>query len=152
MATQRKEPEKKKEAPPVEVEAVPVKKTKPRKTPPPIDPDVKPEGIDQDVWDRTPPQFRKTLWQPGRSGNPGGRTRRDPVAIATLHKAAPIAAKALLDVLDDPKAQQRDKIRAAEIVFERLYGKAVQPIDADINGGAGVLLVQLQGKLAEWGE
>lgn len=43
------------------------------------------------------------------------------------------AVSALQAILDDPDARQGDKLRAAEIVLDRLLGKAAQPIVADVH-------------------
>lgn len=65
-------------------------------------------------------------------GGPG----RTPLAPSLKDALLPLgdkSVKALESILDDPEAKQSDKLRAAEIVLDRLLGKATQPIVADIH-------------------
>lgn len=67
-------------------------------------------------------------------GNAGGG--RPPLAPDLKNMLLPLgdkAVKALIAVLDDPDAKHADKLRAAEIVMDRLLGKAALPIVADVH-------------------
>lgn len=70
-------------------------------------------------------------FQPGVSGNPKGRPPLSPALKDALLPLGERAVAALQRVLDDPTAKDADRIRAAEIVIERLLGKAALPIIAD---------------------
>lgn len=73
-------------------------------------------------------------WVKGQSGNPKGRPKVDE-DVKKIFKAATVpAAKALVAIVEDEKAKPLDRIRAAEIILDRVYGKAVQPIDAELSG------------------
>lgn len=72
------------------------------------------------------PAFKKGVVQ-----NPSGRpkqTEAEKKALADLRKLAPQAVKAIKEILlssDDEKL----KMRAAEIVLDRVYGKPHQSVD-----------------------
>ena len=68
-------------------------------------------------------------------GGPGG-PGRTPLAPNLKDALLPLGDKAvaaLTKILDDPDAKDSDKLRAAEIVLERLLGKAAQPIIAELH-------------------
>ena len=71
-------------------------------------------------------------FEKGRSGNPGGRPKKDPAVTEILARGGPAAAQFMVGLLDDPKARAADKQRAAEYILDRLMGKAAQPIQADV--------------------
>ncbi|MDR3439869.1 DUF5681 domain-containing protein [Telmatospirillum sp.] len=70
-------------------------------------------------------------FQPGQSGNPGGR----PKVIAEIRKLAqehaPEAIKTLVDICTNPKASSAARVAAANSLLDRGFGKPVQPIVGD---------------------
>lgn len=61
---------------------------------------------------------------------------RQPLAPSLRDMLLPLGEKsirALQTVLDDPDAKAADRLRAAEIVMDRLLGKAAQPIIAEMH-------------------
>ncbi len=91
-------------------------------------------------------QFKK-----GVSGNPGGRPKMDNKVEKILRAASEDAAHALVDMLEAANPQYR--IKAAEAILDRLYGKPAQStyVDGDITA-SGVTVVEFKGELAEWSE
>lgn len=57
-----------------------------------------------------------------------GRPATPPEVKEMLKAAVPDAVRRLVGVMNDPKAQDRDRIKCAEIIIERVYGKTPQPI------------------------
>lgn len=75
-------------------------------------------------------------FQPGQSGNPGGR----PKASARLRDAArehtEAAISVLVSIMSNEDAAAAARVAAASAVLDRGYGKPTQPIDGDGEGGA----------------
>lgn len=70
-------------------------------------------------------------WQPGQSGNPGGRPKHDfagELARAIFEKNGPAIEKAYLKLL------KCGSLGAFQVLSERGYGKVPQPI---VGGGDG---------------
>jgi hypothetical protein len=68
----------------------------------------------------------------GKSGNPNGRPRvvRQVVALAREHTED--AIETLVKIMMDDKAHTSARVRAAEILLDRGYGKAPQRIELNV--------------------
>ena len=74
------------------------------------------------------------LSKPGRSNNPNGRPKQ-PKEFKDLVKANTVPAlQAVIEIMNDPHTKPNDRLKAAELIIDRAYGKATQPIDGDIQG------------------
>ena len=65
-------------------------------------------------------------FQKGQSGNPCGRpktTQGQKDALQQIRDLAPRAAEEMQRILDDPDSPQALKLRVAEMVFDRAFGK-----------------------------
>ncbi|OHV16375.1 hypothetical protein BK022_12595 [Methylorubrum extorquens] len=74
-------------------------------------------------------------FQPGQSGNPGGR----PKASARVRDAArehTEAALAVLVQIATAGESEAARVAAANAILDRGYGKPTQPVDGDGEGGA----------------
>jgi len=74
-------------------------------------------------------------FQPGQSGNPGGR----PKASARVRDAAREHTEAAIQVLVDIALggeSEAARVAAANAILDRGYGKPSQPVDGDGEGGA----------------
>lgn len=71
-------------------------------------------------------------FQKGKSGNPSGRPKADPNVKEMLKAAAPGAVKLLTETMNDPTVKIDMRIRCAETVLDRVYGKATQPIEGAV--------------------
>ena len=71
-------------------------------------------------------------FQKGVSGNPNGRAKIPDDVREMLKAACPKAIKILLDMVDDPKTKPDLRVKCIEIVMDRVYGRATQPIDNNI--------------------
>lgn len=89
-------------------------------------------------------------FQKGVSGNPSGLKAIDLSVKNLLIDATPAAAQTLIDVLNDPKASPKLRCQVAEMILNRVYGKAVQPIDASVGGNGDPVVIAFAGVLQEW--
>ncbi len=68
-------------------------------------------------------------FKPGQSGNPAGRPKMPKEVKEAFRKATPEAVKILKQILLNPEARDTDRLRAAEIILDRAYGKPAQAVD-----------------------
>ena len=85
----------------------------------------------------------------GKSGNPNGRPKIPEDVKKMLKAATPKAAKLLIDTVTDEKASINVRLDAAKEILNRVYGKATQPIDGDLDT---TLRVVLEGELKNYAE
>lgn len=71
-------------------------------------------------------------FQPGQSGNPGGRPKLDPRLRDMARAKTEEAFAVILDCLADP--DKKIALRAAEVLLDRGYGRPAQPISGDEDG------------------
>lgn len=72
-------------------------------------------------------------FKPGQSGNPGGRKKVPDDIKAAFRELTPKAVETLKGILLSDTAKDADKIKAAEIIMDRAYGKPLQAMDLDVN-------------------
>ena len=77
----------------------------------------------------------------GVSGNKGGRPKLPEELKEAFRAAAPDALRVLVGIINDEKARHADRIRAAEVVLDRGYGKPVQAVDLDTSSIPQVVIV-----------
>lgn len=65
----------------------------------------------------------------GECRNPNGRPKIPEDARTMLKAATPAAVKLLVDTLNNPMEKTETRVKCAETVLDRVYGKANQPID-----------------------
>ena len=76
------------------------------------------------------------------SGNPSGRKPIPQEVRDILAAATPAAARALVGLIDDKDPKVR--LRASELVLDRVYGKATQAVDVRVTDVAKVHMQALQ--------
>lgn len=91
----------------------------------------------------------------GQSGNPTGRPAT-PDEVKTILKSATVpAAQLLTDTMKDDTVRIELRIKCAEILLDRVLGKAVQPLTADVSTMSydlGELTTDELRRLAAYGE
>jgi hypothetical protein len=74
-------------------------------------------------------------FRPGMSGNPGGRPKM-PEEFRQLARENSIPAlQVVVDILKNPKSANKDRLKAAEIILDRAWGKPIQGVE--MSGPAG---------------
>lgn len=79
-------------------------------------------------------------FEKGKSGNPSGRPKVDKDVKEMLKAAAPKAAALLIETVNDPEVKIDLRIKCAETVMDRVYGKAVQPIEGNMDNKVEIVL------------
>lgn len=72
-------------------------------------------------------------FKPGQSGNPSGRAKIPEDVKAAFKELTPQAVATLKGILLSDTSKDSDKIKAAEIILDRGYGKPAQALDVDVN-------------------
>jgi hypothetical protein len=71
----------------------------------------------------------------GISGNPGGRPKGLNDVTLEARKLTPLCIRELKRILSDPSARDQSKVKAAEVLLNRAWGKA--PVVFSGEGGEG---------------
>lgn len=74
-------------------------------------------------------------FQPGQSGNPGGRPKAS-AKVRDLARAHTETALQVLVEIATAGESEAARVAAANAILDRGYGKPTQPIDGDGEGGA----------------
>ena len=68
-------------------------------------------------------------FQPGQSGNPGGRTKADREVVELAREASPRAIGRLVELVENENG--RIAVAACTALLDRAFGKPTQPIAGD---------------------
>ena len=83
-------------------------------------------------------------FRPGHSGNPAGRpadTQETKEGKELLRAASPAACQLLCNTINDPSAKLELRIKCAEIVLDRVYGKPQQAVEVDAKSVPQVVII-----------
>ena len=64
--------------------------------------------------------------------NKGGRPKNDPSVTAMLKAACPEAVSLLITTMTDENVKPELRVQCANTIIDRVMGKALQPIQADV--------------------
>ncbi|MGA3007609.1 MAG: DUF5681 domain-containing protein [Opitutaceae bacterium] len=70
-------------------------------------------------------------FQPGQSGNPGGRPKSDFALGELARKHTRMALACIVSIMQDADASPVARVRAAEAILDRGYGKPGQSLDVN---------------------
>ncbi len=87
----------------------------------------------------------------GKSGNPGGKRPIPEDVKAALEELTPTAVSKLEEVLNDESTPANVKVKAAEVVLDRVYGRPVQSTELEMaSKDTGKLEVIFSSDLEKW--
>lgn len=78
----------------------------------------------------------------GKSGNPGGRPKEVAEVRELARQYTEEAVDTLAKIMRNGKEPAAARVRAAESILDRGYGKASQPIDGDGDGGPLQIIIR----------
>lgn len=85
-------------------------------------------------------------FKPGQSGNPNGRPKRTEAekdALEQIRKLAPDVPGLLKSIMQDEKASPAYRLKAAEMILDRAYGKADARIQMDAKVQQGDFVLEI---------
>jgi hypothetical protein len=82
------------------------------------------------------------VFQPGQSGNPGGRPRVDPKLRDAAREHTEAALAVIVECLGD--TDKRISLKAAEIILDRGYGKPPQAVTGEDGEGPAEFVFRWQ--------
>ena len=82
-----------------------------------------------------------TSFQPGTSGNPGGRPKGLSEVIALAREHTELAITTLVDIAKQTKAAPAARVAAASALLDRGWGKPAQAIQATTTNASAVVLL-----------
>ena len=71
----------------------------------------------------------------GKSGNPGGKPRVPETVKSALLAASPDAAQMLIQIMNDQAARPEVRVKCAETILDKVFGKSFQVIADQGNDG-----------------
>lgn len=86
-------------------------------------------------------KVRGKPFEKGKSGNPGGRKKVPEDIKQAFREQSPKALEVLTYIVNNPEAKDSDRIKAAECILDRAYGKPSQEVSLDMNSIPQVVFV-----------
>ena len=86
----------------------------------------------------------------GSTGGGGGRPKMPEDLKKAFRSHSEEACKILVGIMNDKDARNADRIKAAEIILDRGYGKPTQAVDLEGSIDAIPVAISFEGVLEEW--
>lgn len=83
-----------------------------------------------------------TPFAKGKSGNPGGRPKLPEELKEAFKALAPKAVETLASIMSNDNAKDSDRVRAAEVILDRGYGKPKQQTELTGEDGNAIEIVK----------
>jgi len=80
-------------------------------------------------------------FQPGQSGNPSGRPKIPEDVKQAFKEASMDACNTLISIANDKTAKDADRVRAAEAILDRAWGKPTQALDVEAHNIPQIVFV-----------
>lgn len=81
----------------------------------------------------------------GSSGNPRGRPKTDEEIKEALRELVPKSIEVLKEIIENKTARDQDRIRAIEVIFDRVYGRPFQQMQVEDATVDKTLVMRLEG-------
>lgn len=81
----------------------------------------------------------------GSSGNPRGRPKTDEEIKEALRELVPKSIEVLKEIIENKGARDQDRIRAIEVIFDRVYGRPFQQMQVEDTTEDKTLVMKLEG-------
>lgn len=81
----------------------------------------------------------------GVSGNPRGRPKTDEEIKEALRELVPKSIEVLKEIIENRGARDQDRIRAIELIFDRVYGRPFQQMQVEDTTVDKTLVMKLEG-------
>ena len=103
---------------------------------------------DNSTMNGAPERDSKGRFVKGHGKNGAGRKKQPPEFREMLENNAPKALEAVIGIMNDPGASNRDRLTAANIVIERTYGKVPVSVDFDPNDDKRCMIDDIREEMA----
>jgi len=81
------------------------------------------------------------LSKPGQTNNPNGRPQIPEELKKRLKELTPKAIEVMAEIMLDTEQRGSDRLKAAELIADRAYGKPVQQVDAEVDATIGIISI-----------
>ena len=81
-------------------------------------------------------------FKPGESGNPSGRPKMPPELIQAFRDRTQDALNTLVEIMNDKEGRGSERVKAAEVIIDRAWGKAIQQAELTGEDGGAIEIIK----------